>query len=156
TIVEGTNNNNDLGAAAGTVNIEAVPMPDLVVSSITPPPNGSLSGHTVPVSYVIMNQGPGGTSVPVWSDWVILSQDPTLGQTYSGQFNATGPGGDQALNNQPVIVSAPNLTYLGPGQSYRQTVNVPLPLSAQGTWYVYVVPDGTGAHHPFAMPEVSR
>ena len=33
---------------------------------------------------------------------------------------------------------------------------MPLPISAQGTWYVYVVPDGTGGNHPFTMPEASR
>ena len=42
------------------------------------------------------------------------------------------------------------------GQSYEQNVDVTLPITAQGTWYVYVVPDGTGCHHPFAMPEISR
>src|SRR5262249_849858 len=46
--------------------------------------------------------------------------------------------------------------YLGVGLSYQQSVNVPLPLSAQGTWYVYVVTDGTGAHHPPTMIEASR
>src|SRR4029077_16104772 len=70
--------------------------------------------------------------------------------------NPTGPGGDQVLNNQPVVRGFNNPSYLGVGQSYVQNVNVPFPLSAQGLWYVYVVPDGTGFHHPFAMPEVSR
>jgi len=94
--------------------------------------------------------------VPVWQDWIILSQDATLGQSYQGQLNGTGPGGDQTLNNQPVVVGAQNPTYLALGDSYQQTVNVSLPISAQGPWYVYVVPDGTGAHHRFAMPEASR
>ena len=39
-----------------------------------------------------------------------------------------------------------NPSYLGVDQSYQQTVNVPLPINAEGTWYVYVVPDGTGHH----------
>ena len=156
TVAEGPNSNNNTTVSADPVEILAVPLPDLVVTSITPPPNGVLSGHTVPVSFVVTNQGQAPTSVPVWRDWVILSQDATLGQTYQGQLNATGPGGDQTLNNQPIIVGSPNPTYLGPGDSYLQTVNVSLPIGAQGTWYVYVVPDGTGAHHPFAMPEASR
>src|SRR6185437_9770353 len=88
--------------------------------------------------------------------WVILSQDPTLAQTYQGQLNGRGPGGDQTLNNQPIIEGFVNPSYLGVGQSYEQNVDVTLPLTAQGTWYVYVVPDGTGAHHPFAMTEESR
>ena len=123
---------------------------------MTPPPNGVFSGTSVPLSFVIKNQGTAPTSVPVWHDWVILSQDPTLGQTYQGQLNGTGPGGDQTLNNQPIVEGFVNPSYLGVGQSYEQDVDVTLPISAQGTWYVYVVPDGTGAHHPFAMPEISR
>ena len=131
-------------------------LPDLVVTSLTPPPNGVFSGTSVPISFDVKNQGPGATSVPVWTDWVIVSQDPTLAQTYQGQLNGTGPGGDQTLNNQPIIQGFSNPSYLAPGQSYQQNVNVTLPITAQGIWYVYVVPDGTGAHHPFAMAEVSR
>ncbi len=152
TVPEGS----DTSVAANSVTIAAAPLPDLVVTSITPPANGVFSGTTVPLSFVVQNEGQAPTSVPVWQDWVILSQDATLGQTYQGQLNATGPGGDQTLNNQPIVLGFTNPSYLGVGDSYQQNVSVPLPINAQGTWYVYVVPDGTGAHHPFAMPEMSR
>ncbi len=155
-VQEGPNFGNDTTVAASSITVSAVPLPDLVVSSITPPPNGVFSGTSVPISFVVENQGTAPTSVPVWHDWVILSQDPTLAQTYQGQLNGTGPGGDQTLNNQPIIEGFVNPSYLGAGQSYEQNVDVTLPLTAQGTWYVYVVPDGTGAHHPFAMQELSR
>jgi hypothetical protein len=155
-VAEGTHFNNDTTVATTPVSVAQVPLPDLVVTSITPPPNGVISGTSVPISFIVANQGTAPTSVPVWHDWVVLSQDPTLAQTYGGQLNGTGPGGDQTLNNQPVIVGFTNPSYLGVGESYQQSVNVTLPLSAQGTWYVYVVPDGTGLHHPFAMPELSR
>ena len=150
------NFSNDTTISTSSINITAVPLPDLVVTSITPPANGVFSGNSVPVSFIVKNVGKAGTTASTWQDWVILSQDSTLAQTYSGQLNPTGPGGDQTLNNQPVILGFANPSYLGVGQSYQQTVNVPLPLNAEGTWYVYVVPDGTGFHHPFAMPEVSR
>lgn len=156
TVPEVTNFGNDLTVSGTPIVINPVQLPDLVVSGITPPPNGVFSGTSVPISFVVTNQGGAPTSVPVWQDYVILSQDPTLAQTYQGQLNPTGPGGDQTLNNQPIIVGFNNPSYLGVGQSYRQNVNVTLPLTAQGTWYVYVVPDGTGFHHPFAMPEASR
>jgi len=156
TVPEGSNYGNDTTVSAGSTKITAVPVPDLVVSGITPPANGVFSGNSVPVSFVVKNQGQAATSARTWQDWVILSQDPNLGQTYQGQLNATGPGGDQTLNNQPVVLGFNNPSYLGVGESYQQNVSVPLPISAQGTWYVYVVPDGTGAHHPFAMPEASR
>ncbi len=155
-VPEGNNYGNDSTVATSPIQIAPVPLPDLVVSSITPPPNGVLSGASVPLSFVVTNQGQAPTSVPVWQDWVILSQDPNLAATYQGQLNPTGPGGDQTLNNQPVILGFNNPSYLTVGSSYQQTVNVPLPISAQGVWYVYVVPDGTGFHHPFSMPEESR
>ena len=151
-----SNFSNDTSIATSPVVVSQVPLPDLHVTSITPPPNGVFSGTSVPISFVVTNNGSGPTSVPVWRDWVIVSQDPTLAQTYSGQLNPTGPGGDQTLNNQPVIEGFNNPSYLGVGQSYVQNVNVTLPQTAQGTWYIYVVPDGTGYHHPFAMPEASR
>ena len=147
--------NNTTVAGSSTV-VNPILLPDLVVTSLTPPPNGVFSGTSVPISFIVKNQGPSATSVPVWQDWVILSQDPTLAQTYQGQLNGTGPGGDQTLNNQPIIQGFQNPSFLAPGQSYQQNVNVTLPITAQGIWYVYVVPDGTGLHHPFAMPEVSR
>ncbi len=156
TVAEGSGFSNNTTVAASSISIAAVPLPDLVVTSITPPANGVFSGNTVPVSFVVKNQGFAPTSAPVWQDWVILSQDPNLAQTYQGQLNAAGPGGDQALNSQPVILGFNNPSYLGVGQSYQQNVNIPLPIGAQGAWYVYVVPDGTGAQHPFAMPEASR
>ncbi len=137
--------------APGSTVVTPAPLPDLRVDSITPPASGVLSGTSVPVTFVVTNHGTAPTSVPVWQDWVILSQDSTLAQTYFPRA-----GDDLILNNQPVVVGFNNPSYLDVGQSYQQTVNVPLPISAQGTWYVYVVPDGTGNYHPFAMPELSR
>ena len=46
----------------------------------------------------------------------------------------------------PVLVTNPS--YLLPGQSYSQTVNVPLPVSASGTWYVYVATNRSYVHTP--------
>ena len=155
-VPEGALFNNDTTVATQAIDIAPAPLPDLVVSSITAPANGVLSGTTVPISFVVTNQGQAPTSVPVWQDWVILSQKPNLGQFYQGQLNATGPGGDQILVEQPVVVGVNNPSYLNVGESYQQTANVTLPIDAQGLWYVYVVPDGTGAHHPFSMPEESR
>jgi hypothetical protein len=140
---------NNTTVSAASIKVASVPLPDLVVTSITPPPNGVFSGNFVPVSFIITNQGNGPTSVPVWTDWVILSQDPTLGQNYNGS-------NDQILVNQSILLGFKNPSYLDAGQSYMQSVNMHLPISAQGTWYVYVIPDGLGLHiHP-SMPEGSR
>ena len=153
---EGPNTANDTTVSSTPINVIQEPLPDLIVTSIVPPSNGVLSGTSVPITYVVTNNGTAPTSAPVWHDWVILSQDPSLAQTYQGLPNPIGPGGDQTLNNQPVIEGFTNLSYLAVGQAYSNTVNVTLPVNAQGTWYVYVVPDGTGFHHRFAMPELSR
>jgi hypothetical protein len=155
-VLESGNFANNTAIAPSPITISPVPLPDLVVTRITPPTNSIFSGTSVPISFIVTNQGTAPTSVSIWHDWVILSQDPTLGQTYQGQLNATGPGGDQILNNQPIVVGIANASYLNVGDSYQQNLNVKLPIDAQGTWYVYVIPDGTGAHHPFAMPELSR
>jgi hypothetical protein len=153
---EGGAYGNNSAASATTINLTAPLLPDLVVTGITAPPNGVFSGNSVPISFTVKNRGQAATTAPVWQDWVILSQDATLAQAYQGQLNPTGPGGDQILNNQPIIVGVNNPSYLDVGDSYQQTLSVTLPLNAQGVWYVYVVPDGTGFHHPFAMPEMSR
>ncbi len=155
-VQEGPLNQNGTTISPTPIEVSQAALPDLVVTSITPPDSGVLSGTSVPISFTVLNQGAAPTSVPVWTDWVILSQDPTLGASYQGLPGGPGPGTDQILNNQPVIVGFQNPSYLGVGDSYTQTVNVTLPIYAQGTWYVYIVPDGTGYHHPFAMPEASR
>src|SRR5439155_10390536 len=149
TIAEGTSFNNNAAVSVASIEVAAVPLPDLVVVSVTPPPNGVLSGKSVPVSFVVANLGSAPTSVPVWQDWVILSQDPTLGQSYDGT-------NDQFVSSQPVVVGVNNPSYLAAGQSYQQSVDVRLPINAQGIWYVYVVADGTGSHHPFGMQQASR
>ena len=150
-VAEGPGSSNDTTIAATPILVALSPLPDLIVQSksIIPPPNAVPSGSSVPITFVVTNVGGGPTSVPVWQDYVILSQDPTLGQTYDGT-------NDTFLINQPVVVGFNNPSYLDEGQSYQQTVDVTLPVNAQGTWYVYVVPDGTGNHNPSRMPEASR
>jgi hypothetical protein len=149
TLGEGTSSGNNTAVGVSSIDVSAIPLPDLVVQSITPPPNGIFSGVTAPISFIVKNQGTAPTSTPVWHDWLILSQDATLGQTYDGSD-------DHILNQQPIVVGVSNPSYLDIGDSYQQTVNVKLPIGAQGVWYVYVVPDGTGAGHPPSMLELNR
>ena len=146
---EGENGNNNTAVSADSVVVTATPLPNLFVTSITPPTSTVFSGQTFPISFVVTNEGTAPTSVPIWQDWIVLSQDPTIAQT----FNVND---DRSLIQQPFITSANNVSYLGPGQSYTQTVNVTLPNNAQGAWYVYVSPDGTGNHHRQAMPELQQ
>jgi YD repeat-containing protein len=150
---------NDTTVAASSINVAMAPLPDLVVSSITVPTSAVLSGTSVPISFVVTNQGTAPTSVPVWQDIVIVSQDPTLIQLY----NSNSLTGDQFLadilkSNLSVLLPFKNASYLDVGQSYEQNVNVTLQLPALGTWYVYVVPDGlqSAGVYSFSMRELSR
>jgi RHS repeat-associated protein len=130
-------------AIAGPVDIIQTPLPDLVVTGITPPSN-VLAGTSVPVTYTVTNKGNAPTNAAQWLDGVFLSQSPALTLTgndfYDGFEIMTQPIG------VPVFVTNPS--YLEPGQSYSQTVNVPFPVSASGTWYVYVVTNRSFTHTP--------
>ena len=57
-----------------------------------------------------------------------LSQDPTL----IDRLNSN-PSDDRILTQQPAIVGVNNSSFLNVGDSYSSTVNVPLPVNAQGT-----------------------
>ncbi len=131
----------------------SIALPDLIVApgSIVPPPS-AVTGTTVPITFQITNQGTEPT-YSVWQDVVILSQNPNLVSQYDGID-------DGVLFNNNVVEAFPNVSLLNPGQSYTQNVSVALPISAQvdatDTWYVYVVPDGTGSHFEPHMAEASR
>jgi hypothetical protein len=143
-INEGPYASNDRTVDATPINVIEEPLPDLVVSSITPPSDGVLSGTTVPVTYTVTNQGNAPTNAAQWLDAVFVSQSPTL--TLSGNDFADGYEILTQPLGVPVLVTNPS--YLLPGQSYSQTVNVPLPVSASGTWYVYVATNRSYVHTP--------
>ncbi len=147
-VPEGPGTANNTTVASSSISVTPELLPDLVVETITRPPNGVLGGASVPITFLVTNQGGAPTSQPVWHDQVILSQDPDLLDAYDGT-------NDTILLNQPVVVAFTNPSYLGPGESYQQAVNVTLPINAEGTWYVYVVPDSSD-YAPGSMTEISR
>lgn len=148
-IPEGGSDENNLNLSA-TMSVIA-PIPDLTVTSVTPPIDGVLTGQPVQVTFTVKNQGASATLVPNWSDYVLFSQDPNL--TFGGLVNGLS---DQLINNQPYrAIPFENPVSLAPGESYTQTVTLPLLDDAPGTWYAYVATDGLGSHfNPFpAVPE---
>ncbi len=140
---EGPNAINNTTIGAVPVTVTQVPLADLVVTSITPP-TSVVAGATVPITYTVTNSGNAPTNAAQWLDGVFLSQSPSLTLT-GNDFN----DGFEILT-QPIGVPAfvNNASYLAPGQSYSQTVNVPFPVSASGTWYVYVVTNRSFFHAP--------
>ncbi|HVX86712.1 MAG TPA: CARDB domain-containing protein [Phycisphaerae bacterium] len=136
--------------SAAPADVEPAPLPDLVVTNVSAPQN-VVGGDQFQVSFTVANQGGAPTSASLWRDYVILSQDPNL--TYPD-----GALGDQIINNQPVRpFEIDSQTALNPGDSYTQTLTVQLPIDAQGTWYLYVFPNGIGGHFPPpTLSEVSR
>ena len=127
---EGPNAANATTVDAAPITVYQEPLPDLVVSSITPLGSGILSGTTVPVTYTVTNQGDAPTNAAQWLDAIFISQSPSL----------VLAGGSNEILDQPlgVPVFAANPSYLLPGQSYTQTVNVPIPVSVSGMYYYYV------------------
>ena len=60
---EGPNAGNDTTVSPTQINVIQEPLPDLIVTSITPPPDGVFSGQSVPVTYTVENVGDAPTSV---------------------------------------------------------------------------------------------
>lgn len=136
--------NEDNNSDAAAIELEDTPIPDLVVTDVTPPADGVLSGQVTQVSWIVTNQGTGATSAQQWTDTVFLSQDPDL--VFSG------PGGDQTicnqaeLNNAIPVIRVTNPQFLAAGESYVQTAQYTLPPDIQGPYFVYVITDRGGCH----------
>ena len=140
---EGPNAVNEIAVDPTPITVTQTPLADLVVTAITPPMS-VISGTTVPVTYTVKNEGNAPTNSALWLDGVFISQVPNL--TLSGDDFSDG----FEIMSQPlgVPVFATNPSYLEPGDSYSQTVNVPFPVSASGIWYVYVVTNRSFTHTP--------
>ncbi|HNO80225.1 MAG TPA: NF038122 family metalloprotease [Phycisphaerae bacterium] len=121
---------NNLGVAP--IELEQVPIPDLVVSSIMPPTSGVLSGSLTEVTFDVLNDGTGSTDVPFWMDGVFLSDDPTLDV------------GDLRVG------FAPNPLFLPTGQSYRQTIEFELPSDRPGEFWLIAHTDYWGQVQEFS------
>ena len=124
------------------------PLPDLVVSSITPPSNGVLSGDLGADQLRGDEPGDGPNVGPGLAGLGDPVAGPDARPKLPTASNQQRPGNDQTLNNQPVIVGFDNPSYLERRPELPADGERNLPITAQGTWYVYVVPDGTGESSP--------
>ena len=123
TLFEGVAGEADNQAVDGqTITIRQRPLPNLVVTSVTPPEN-AFSGQLATVNWTVRNIGTGASTVPVWHDAVYLSLDDVL---------------DNA-DTQLAVVDNPG--YLDINGSYANTANFTLPRGIDANYRFIVVTD---------------
>ncbi|MFZ4411773.1 MAG: CARDB domain-containing protein [Bacteroidales bacterium] len=101
-------------------------LPELHVTQITT--SQAYSGQPLTISWTVKNDGLGSTGVDSWFDHIWISPDIEIrvGEDIGlGQFQ--------------------NVSYLGPGQSYTNNVQVIIPNNMMGTYYIFVVTDANDA-----------
>jgi subtilase family serine protease len=107
--------------------LEAAALPDLIVAEIQVA-DAVNAGQTISLEWVVKNVGESATNVPAWTDYVWLSTD------------------DDLRNAEDMLLGRfENLTYLEPGQSYRQQRQVTLPSHVIGSQYLFVSTDNDDA-----------
>jgi subtilase family serine protease len=151
-VTEGLNEGNNVYLTSSFA-VSPPILPDLVISALAAPPNGTFSGTRAPISFTVTNVGAAPTNASYWSDYAFISSDPNV------TFNdGTTVRDDELINNQPYRpIAFPNQAFLQPGESYTTTVDIPIPESYVGTYYLYVFPDGIGFHFPkFQLRESDR
>lgn len=139
-LVEGVEGNN-ASISVGAIDVQPLPVPDLVLDSVSAPTGDVTSGQSVTVSWTLRNAGAAATSSQ-WVDEVFISNQPGL--------SLDPPNGDQTICGQPFYAYAAhvgNLSYLGQGSSYTQTALISIPPHVQGSFYVYVVADRPGCNN---------
>ncbi|MCB0170919.1 MAG: Ig-like domain-containing protein, partial [Anaerolineae bacterium] len=98
-------------------------LPNLSVTSITVPPS-AFAGQPFQLSWVVTNNGLGGSTVTTWHDHVYISPSPT--------FDA---------NTAISLGRMPNPAFLAAGESYNQTGLFRLPANISGPYYAFVMAD---------------
>lgn len=120
--VEELQNENDNLNSGGPTNIDLTPPPDFQVTAVNAPARG-FSGQPLTLSWTVKNNGTGRNLENGWSDAVYLSTDTTFDtqDRLLGQFFQS-----RTLN---------------PGDEYRVTNQVSLPVDAVGDFYLFVRTD---------------
>ncbi len=109
--------------ASDTIDLTVPPLPDLIVSLVSPPAVGN-SGQDIPLTWTIMNQGDGDFT-GTFFDQVFLSDDNLIGSdTFFGSFGFTGS-----------ILA---------GQSIQRDQSITVPITTFGSRFVVVKTDTFG------------
>ncbi len=101
--------------------------PDLVVSQVDVPAQ-VWTEQEYEVSWIVTNDGLGGTTAPTWYDRIYRSTEPVFDW---GSVTSLG--------------YVTNVSYLGPGESYSNSATFTWPQGLTGDFYIYVVADVFGS-----------
>ncbi|HLB00646.1 MAG TPA: CARDB domain-containing protein, partial [Bacteroidota bacterium] len=96
---------------------------DLVVTDVQVPP-GAFSGQAAEITWTVTNNGATGTTAPAWQDRIYFSTDSIL-----------------TTITDPVLGTAPNMSALGPGESYTNHGTFIIPNGTFGVYRIIVVSD---------------
>jgi len=101
-------------------------LPELHVTQITT--SQAYAGQPLTVSWTVKNDGLGATTEGSWNDHIWISPDIEV-----------------RVWEDIILGQFPNVSYLGAGQSYTNTVQVNIPQNLMGTYYIFVVSDADDA-----------
>ncbi|MDH7498796.1 MAG: CARDB domain-containing protein, partial [candidate division NC10 bacterium] len=123
-VFEHASDSNNTTVDDQAIETRLAPIPNLQVSSVTPPAT-AFSGQETLVEWQVTNTGTGATSASYWYDVVYLSPDLMLDETdvFLGQST--------------------NASYLGVGESYRNSMTVRLPRGIDGNYFFLVKTDAS-------------
>jgi RHS repeat-associated protein len=130
TIYEHTAESNNTTIAASPIIVELSPFPNLQITSVTAPAT-AFAGQQTTVRWTVSNTGSGATNASAWSDQVWLSLDATI------------DAGDILLG------SLANLSYLNPGESYTNSLDVTFPEKIAANYYFLVKTDAGNQVYEF-------
>ncbi len=106
------------------------PTADLIIENFDAPQTG-LSGQPIEINWSIKNAGNGATTSNGWNDKIYLSTNSTLD------------------NNDVLLGSFATDTTLVPGGSYDATLEVFLPVSATGNYYLIFATDADDTEYEY-------
>lgn len=101
-------------------------LPELHVTQITT--SQAYAGQQLTVSWTVKNDGLGSPTEGPWNDFIWLSPDIEV-----------------RVGEDIILGQFQNVSFLSPGQSYTNTVQVNIPNNIVGTYYIFVVTDANDA-----------
>lgn len=134
-IIEEAEGDNNIAISPGPMAVTLRPVPNLVVTAVTPPETG-FSSQSITVEYEIANIGDGPTNASLWYDYAWLSTDQIFG------------------NEDDVYLGlAINPAFLAAGESYRGSITGTLDRGIEGERYVFIQTDAFNGVNEFGAED---